>query len=78
MRGGDLDSGDVSVCTCALSIALGVSPCTYCLGFVVANYLLKSVQALQSMGHTPYAVTIQVRNALMIDFPLCCIDDIVH
>ncbi|KAF8588225.1 glycoside hydrolase family 30 protein [Ramaria rubella] len=38
MRGGSLDSGDVTL---------------------FANYLLKSVQALQSMGHTPYAVGIQ-------------------
>ncbi|KAF8501267.1 glycoside hydrolase superfamily [Gautieria morchelliformis] len=38
MRGGSLNSGDISV---------------------MANYLLKSVQALQSKGHTPYAVSIQ-------------------
>ena len=29
--------------------------------FAVANYLFKSVQAVQSKGHTPYAVSIQVR-----------------
>lgn len=73
MRGGSLLSGDINVCAYMFT-SLASNIVSNLFDSKVANYLLESVQALQTKGHTPYAVSIQVRNKEYTPFLVSCAD----